>query len=520
MSVIEPDNHVAVPTGWTALLGQITVWREEAIYGHRLWARQNPWLLLLEFLNVAEAHHRAGRLLDRTDPERTHPYELRFRMGLRNILFTNVLAHVNALGLEGENAWAKWRELIDKEAMDAPAEGFDYVRERFVEFQDFADLVRLVRQTTLEASSTKRWSSRFIFPFGIDALYSDAIVVKDRTTRDFTVFGRTGELLYHMISRSGRGAELVPYLTTLFDPDAPKNRLVGLLSAPSDAQAKSDQQGNSFLPYRTHPAFDRLAEDWLAVLELGLPEQDAFAHLAPLASLHVLLYQLETSAIWAGKPRPHMICEIIAPKRELVRQRSIACFYNNDDLSRQAASAYAKQRIEALGWPEAGDPMSEAERIEQAEKVLADAFSYKPKTGAPASTEALYEQFLEACESKHDENWSEIHAAYGRFIGLVSRRATNRYRYAPTDALIKTLVMARVPRRVEFGRFLADLYDHYGFVFGPEEAERALSAQEFDLAAFRANRRRLEARLSSMGLLKRLSDGCAYVENPLGLARR
>jgi hypothetical protein len=516
---LDTDNFVAVPKDWD-VLRQVTLWREEAVFGHRLWARQNPWLLFLEFLNVAEAHHRQGKLFARTEPNRMHPYALRFRMGLRNILFSDVLAEVTAEGLEGDNAWQRWAELAMDEASDPPPEGFGYVRDNFADFGDFADLVRLVRQTTLEAGSTKRWSSRFIFPLGVDALFSDAYVgASGRASRDYTVFGRTGGILYHMVSRADRGAELTSYFEQLFDPDTPKNRLVGLLSAPSDADPNVPLSGNSFLPYRRHPAFDRLVEDWLAIIKLELPEQDAFAHLAPLASLHVILYQLETSAAWLGKPRPHLICEIIAPRRELVRQRSIASFYDNDDLSRQAADAYAETKIVQAGWPigEASE-LSEAERLEAAETLLKREFHFEAK-GVTGSADDLRAQFDAACESKHDENWSDVHASYGRFIGLVSRRATNRYRYAPTDSLLKTLVLARVPKRMEFGKFLAELYSHYGLVFGPEEAAHALPAGAFDPAAFRANRNRLEARLSSMGLMKRLSDGCAYVENRLGLNR-
>ncbi len=96
----------------------------------------------------------------------------------------------------------------------------------------------------------------------------------------------------------------------------------------------------------------------------------------------------------------------------------------------------------------------------------------------------------------------------------MSRRGTNRNRYAPTDELLKTLVIARVSRRAELGKFLADLYNHYGLVFGPEEARTALKPFDFNEGGFGKNRERLEARLGSMGLLKRLSDGCAYVLNP------
>lgn len=89
-------------------------------------------------------------------------------------------------------------------------------------------------------------------------------------------------------------------------------------------------------------------------------------------------------------------------------------------------------------------------------------------------------------------------------------------RYAPTDRLLKTLVVANVPARLELGQFLERLYDQYGFVFGDVQAERVLTSAEFDKKAFQANTSRLEQRLGSLGLLRRLSDACAYVENPLG----
>ena len=99
---------------------------------------------------------------------------------------------------------------------------------------------------------------------------------------------------------------------------------------------------------------------------------------------------------------------------------------------------------------------------------------------------------------------------------MISRRGTNRLRYAPNDTFLKTLVVANVETRKEFNKFLADLYDRYGLVFGEQEASFALPIEEFDQKVFQANTERLERRLSSMGMLRRLSDACAYVINPFG----
>src|SRR2546422_5805962 len=42
--------------------------------------------------------------------------------------------------------------------------------------------------------------------------------------------------------------------------------------------------------------------------------------------------------------------------------------------------------------------------------------------------------------SGHQQHTAQLHRGYGREIGLVSRRGTTRYRYAPTDQLMKTLL--------------------------------------------------------------------------------
>jgi hypothetical protein len=67
---------------------------------------------------------------------------------------------------------------------------------------------------------------------------------------------------------------------------------------------------------------------------------------------------------------------------------------------------------------------------------------------------------------------------------------------------------------MEFQEFLECLYNKYGFIIGDRQAESFLETGQADMEAFSENAVRLEERLSSMGLLKRLSDACAYVENP------
>ncbi len=522
MNFLAQSNRAAVASA-SGAPAQSTVWAEEALFGHRLWPRQTPWLLFLEFLNVAEAFHRLdpGTAFTPRAPDAMHAYKMRFRLGLRAILFSNDdLEQIAAASDDSERQWTDW--LATMQGLGAGTD-FEYLRKRFSSFRDFAELVGLVRQTTLENESNRRSSSRFIFPFGVDALYSDAIYNEKNGTvsADFSNFGRTGEILYMMASRGCRGSELRTHFAALFDPDQPKNRLIARLSAPDDADPNRDQKGETFLPYHEHPAFDRLVEDWLAIFALGLPEQDAFAHLVPIGTLHVILYQLETAAGLTGRPvRPAIVCELIAPKREFVRQRSIISYQDNDSLALRALDAAIDRFEMEPEWVALlGEELSDQERADRAADLVETRFYFREKAGRGTAPHDLIANLRREVEDKHEAGAGRVHSSYGRQIGLASSRGTNRTRYAPNDALLKTLVITRVARRLEFKRFLADLHDHYGFVFGEAEARTALDPAEFDAAAFERNRARLEARLASMGLLQRLSDGCAYVVNPFSAER-
>ena len=94
--------------------------------------------------------------------------------------------------------------------------------------------LELLRSSAFEARSNKRWSSKFVFPFGPDALYEDLqIDAKGKMSNDRRFFARTGELLYMMLTRAKRGAELGDMLVKrLFNQEAPMNRLVRVLQRP------------------------------------------------------------------------------------------------------------------------------------------------------------------------------------------------------------------------------------------------------------------------------------------------
>ncbi|OFV84186.1 MAG: hypothetical protein A2W26_09480 [Acidobacteria bacterium RBG_16_64_8] len=492
------------------------MWVDEQIWGHRLWDSQSSWLLFLEFLNVAEASHREGRLLD----ERGCYYPLEFkpfqRMILRNILFNNeMLFRISQRFPDSNSAWAEWLTWMRDNARGVRSPDFSYLKTRFASFQQFASLVAMLRASAVENETNRRWTTRFVFPFGPNALYEDLDVRPDGSLeRQYINFGRTGELLYMMLCRATGVVRLRANLAEVFSGQNPWNTVVGLFQP----QASADElqtRDKSYLPYRAHPRFDGLAEDWQQILELCLPGFDALPHLVTLSAFHVILYQLHLAVEWCGETRPvHFICEVVAPKKTLVRELSALNYQENTRLPQRAVEAYIKRIEESEEWRQAA---AQPGAFSTCQNVLRERVRWPNDHidyDGPNDPSSLMGELRRKALARHRHHVANIHRNYGRDVGLVSKRGTNKLRYAPTDPLLKALILANVPQRMEYKEFLSRLYSRYGLVFGDLEAGHVLEGGEYDRKAFQANAERLEQRLGSLGMLRRLSDACAYVQNP------
>jgi hypothetical protein len=492
------------------------IWLEEQYWGHRLWDQQSPWLVFLEFLCVAESAHRDGHLFDFDRSQYPSSYRPYARIHLRNILFNNeqYLIRVDRENSDSNSAWNKWLGWMSEHShgLDADQRDFSYLKDRFGSFHDFAQLVRALRSCAVEGNTNKRWSSRFIFPFGAAAIFEDLSINQDGTSREYINFGRTGELLYLMLARSSLRQNLAEMLPRrLLDDKNKWNHLVRQLQPPS-AEGDLPQRGKeTFLPYDQHPTFELIAQDWLSLLELKLPGLDVVPYLVTSAAFGILLYHLHTSAHLLGREgKPPIVCEVVAPRRGLVREQSIESFEFNSAMSIEAIEKIVSGVELMEQWNQKGHPQ---EILARRRQILSAQFGWDDE-GAVSDADNLLRSFRDDAKARHRRHFAQVHRTYGRGIGLVSRRGTNRFRYAPTDGFLKCLIFCNVTKRTEFNAFLKQLYERYGLVFGEREAESALSAQEIDKKPFQANSLRLEQRLSSLGLLKRLSDACAYVENP------
>jgi len=509
------DATVHIPPPRPADHQQNEMWVDEQIWGHRLWDSQSPWLLFLEFLSVAEAKHREGSLLD----ERGQLYPLQFwpnkRMSLRNLLFNNeCMPRIAARVSDNAAAWTAWLKEIHETAQAVPSPDFSYLQKHFRDFHQLELVISLLRAAAIESDSNRRWTSRFAFPFGPAGIYEDLSVKgSGHPSREYINFTRSGELLYLMLCRAKTAAELRAPLARFLCSDHPWNKLLNILQ-PGEDMDRSRRDG-SFLPWRTHDTFDKLGEDWLAVCNLRLPGFDAYPFLVTLSALHLSLYHLAVAADQCRCERPRFLCEIVAPRKTLVRELSTANFLENTQLPRRAIESLVADIEQSPEWVQS---LSEPGAFSLCKAILLDRVRWPrdPEDyDGPEVPETLISALRTAALRRHRQHNANVHRSFGGGAGLVSRRGTNRLRYAPNDSLLKALVLANVRQRMEFGEFLKRLYDRYGFVFGEREAELVLGREDLDKRAFQANAERLERRLATLGMLRRLSDACGYVINPL-----
>lgn len=493
---------------------------DENIWGHRLYDEQLPHLTVLEFLGVL------GSNLDK--PLRPHEglggavqFRPQRQMRLRGLLFNNpYVESITESKLPDEEKWRQWIDKFDqgKTGNGDTAGDIAYLRQSFSSFDDFAKAIELLRSSSFESRSNKRWSSKFVFPFGPDALYEDLqIDAKGNMSNDRRFFARTGELLYLMLTRARKGAELGDLLAErLFDRSAPMNRLTrALQGAP---QLPDEPRISGYLPEASNPRFDQICEDWLAILTRDIPVYDALEHLIAITGLNMLLYFLERAKSAAGDDEPvEFVCEIVSKDGRKVRALSGDSYLANQGYPEKAIRAHVESIRRKKVWIDAGSAeFPDAERV----KLLREAFQWPPVDSrddedyASRNPDDLVSKLVELALPRHGQHVGKIHAAWSRAIGLSSRRLSRRYRYAPNDRLLKSLVIAIVGDRMQFDEFLVEAKRRYGLVIGDAEGARLVEAKSIDQSELSENRDNLEARLVGLGLVRRLSDSCSFVENP------
>ncbi len=504
----------------TSAYKQLDFWVDEAIWGHRLYDEQTPWLCIMEFLGVLSSEYQKNTAFKEQSFNALsyNPYS---RIYLRNLLFNNPYIEVVYRDYEEhkdeKKAWQEWTKLAESNfAGLSEYPNLMYLQKNFEKFEDFYESIKFLQNNTIEGENNKRWSSQFIFPYGKECLYEDLRINGDKVQNDRRFFGRTGELLYLMISRSGQVDNILTFFeSNILNSNSIYNRLAQLLQPNKGIEDAIKDTKGTYLPYEYMPEFSNVAEDWNSIMNCKIPAYDTLPHIVNITGLHMILYFLNRSKnVLQHKDKTMFVIEILAPKKTIIRDLASDSYINNNNLSRQALEQYIRSIKETDEWNKIftlPDPFFEAQKLLQ-EKFLWP--STTEDLSSFESPDALIDELVDKAVIRHKQHVNNFHRVWGKEIGLSSSRNSQRIRYAPTDNLLKTLVLTNVPERMEFKEFLRKLHDKYGFIIGDKEAIEVTNSGQADLEAFSENALRLEQRLSSMGLLRRLSDAFAYVENP------
>ncbi len=521
-------------TVWKEQFPNVQVWLEEDIWGHRIYDESKPEHVTLEMLNVMSSMRHQG-VVPMSQANGSYGIGHRHSLVLRTILFNNPhLREPLDRQLDNSARWERqfealyrtWKqytgkydnkpETVERYNISGP-EDFHYLREKFGDYGAYVRIVEILRQSSVAFQSNKRWTSKFLFPYGDVALFEDINNATFATDRRF--FGRSGELAYLMLARSGYGPEIwETLLKTLFDEAAHAKRwerVIRPLMHDADVNSWTKPTPIGFLPYEEHPLFRDFGEDVLNLLHSRLPEYDAIPHLSRIVGFHLLHYIL---TIGASKPNGgqqdgcvRYVMEIRRDRNDLVRVLARREYQINNGLSLERMDAELRHLKEST---EVQRALQRDDKVALCRWLLDNRWSQadKDKAATTARTaEELWHAFEDAAKRKHLGHLGDVHHEYARSCGLASREGTRAYRYCPSDGLLRTIVLANVRDKMEYDAFLDRLFRRYGFVIAKRHA--ATMSVRQDLGDFDANDRRLRNRLANLGLLRIMSDDLAFVVN-------
>ncbi|MCY4233312.1 MAG: hypothetical protein OXE59_06180 [Bacteroidetes bacterium] len=492
----------------------VKIWADEAIWGHRFYNDQTPWLVFLEFLAVFRSRRNLDKALNESCESGAHEfiqYNIPRLIPLRELIFNN--PHIQFVNQDKRSIvndkWSAWNDLMNKDL------DYTYLKERFENFSQLTHVIEYFQNTAIEPHRKRRWTSRFIFPYGPDCLFAD-LPVNPTQSPDRRFFGRGGELLYLMLCRSGAGPEIAELINEQLIPaEDTWNQIAKTALLPDNYNFNDVITNNNigYLPYPARDEYQELASTMIHILKLDLPSTAKFDPLVRLSSLHMLLYMLRRANEEIGDiSEPKFVLEIATPQKTSLFELSSDSLKANNMASLRAVRAHVKNVKSDHGWNKAVNERVPSQAVHD---FLQQRFAWEPDGSLDRDPDKIFSQLLTYAIKRHKQHVAKIHSEWTRQIGLtVSRRGVGKC-YRPSDSLLKALVMVTVQgHREEYHRFLSKLYENFRLVIAAPEAEKAFGQLPIDQHVFAQNAQRLEQRLSTLGLLRRLSDDCAYVENP------
>lgn len=487
---------------------------QENIHGHRFVQEQEPYMVVLEALTVC-ASVPLGSIVPEPGCHEDFSYSLPHREKLRFLLFQD--RHLERVAsdssIHDHEKWQVWKDRLNAQFRpnEDKQDHFAHLDREFNQRIDgLLQAVRLLRSMEIDVMHNRRWTSRFMAVTGPDLILTDMRERAGAWSSDRRFFGRGGELVYLMLNRSARAAQVGTLIKNrLLSARDPMNLIAAKLAGPDTGSAATSKIG--YLPLATHPAYERIAEDWERILSLNLPNGHLFEPLFRMTGLNLFVYLAERAqGVCAALAREPIVMDMGNGQDKQLRELSKVHLNRHRHAANRAVRAYVEAVTE-------GDPGWQA-AVEHgdARAALRALFNLKkadlPKTNPIKQRDALIEEAM-----KRDKNniYSYL-LPLGKGIGLIDARPRIGAWFSMSDAMLFALVMANVDGPVELREFVRRLYERYGIVIGPEEARRAFERPEVGVQSFEANLAALEQRMTHLALTRRLSDDCAFVTNPYG----
>lgn len=487
-----------------------TPFLQEILWFHRIKTDQDKELLTLEFLNVCSSHATIGKLFDKE----LSMAKYRKDMQARNIIYN--FPELDGIVKSSADDSEKWKE-IERELnkkLELPFT-YEYLKKRFQSVNVFFTSVSLLRKASLGMNTSRRWTSKFLFPFSFETLFVDLDNSKSHSM-DRRFFSRGGEVLYMMISRAKNADLLKSLMQDIFENPTQNKRWNNLLATlRDDENIYSNDTQLGFLGAESHEVFDQLVDDLISLLKSDIPHNDLFEHFASISSFYMVHFILtvaiqskKTSLLKSEEEKIVYPVELLAPYSDHVRRSSRQIYKINEDLPLEALAKVFEDYMETLEGITDKDQLLDKLEIE---------LNYEDDEDR--STEVfdlgkLKTKIWKEIARKAKNDLLSIHRVLLKGTGLASVKKTNSYRYLASDEWLKTLVLVNVENRIPFHDFIDRLYDRYGFIISNKHS--VLLIEVYSENDYKKNEARLFERLRALGLLESKSDGYAYVINRYG----
>ena len=515
--------------------GTIRNWTDFGIWGLVFYDDQPPWFALIECMHIlfhlhgqdnsADLFHppRPGKASLMTDrPEGGVEHEVVEYSVTRNTILRHLLFRDTEI--TDPSVSDQWSSILKRTEARYPnwPHSLGHLPKVFPDVPSLRRAISLLRTAEVEADSSRRWTSRHLLPLGPNLLFADIGAAEAGGNADRRFLRRSGEMLYLMLGRASR--DLRQRLTALLKErllrnESIWNQLARLIGSSGDPGATDEKVRlrTGYLPFAHLDVYDRIAEDWIALLSLRrMGVANLLDPLMRISALHLIVYLLRRArAVEMQDPHsfalesfPPFIFDLSASASNNPVQRMASAQYDSHlKLPRMAIDSYLDSFAASTFW---ASESADQTKVLMAKKTMEAMFRWTSVRTRPA--EMLEDLRSDSLGSNHSI-WSTI-AMLARRAGIAIARPGVGTWYAPDGAFLEALVLANVTGPTEMGQFLERLYSRYRIVVGQRQALHSFGDEDAFLEPLKVNERRMEERLKTLGFIDRKSDACAFVINP------